>query len=58
MMRVVFGLVLAVLLSVPSLLDVTLSVAVWTLGHPPVLAFAAGVLWWPRLANAARGWGQ
>ncbi|MFF1685949.1 hypothetical protein [Streptomyces sp. NPDC058254] len=58
MMRVLFGLLLALLLSVPSLLDVVLTAVAYGLGHPPVVAFAAGVVAWPRIVSAVRGWGR
>lgn len=56
MMRIGFGVILAVLLTVPSLLDVVVATIAWAAGHPPVLAFTAGVLLWPRLAGAVGRW--
>ncbi|MEV5611518.1 hypothetical protein [Streptomyces sp. NPDC052225] len=54
MIRILFGLVLALLMAVPQLLDITMAAVAWTLGTPSVLAFAAGVLAWPRLARTVR----
>jgi hypothetical protein len=58
MMRILFGLLLAVLLAVPGLLDTVLAVLAWATGHPPVLAFIAGVLLWPRLTATAKRWAR
>lgn len=56
MMRVLFGLVLALLVAVPPLFDIVLAAATLAASQPPVLAFAAGVFLWPRLVRLVRGW--
>ena len=52
MMRFLFGAVLALLVVYPSLFAVVLTVV----SQPAVLAFAAGVLAWPRISRHIRGW--
>ncbi|MEU9285983.1 hypothetical protein AB0D57_14965 [Streptomyces sp. NPDC048275] len=56
MMRIVFGVVLALLVAYPPLFDIVLFGATMAASYPPVLAFAAGVLLWPRLARRVRRW--
>lgn len=56
MMRLVFGALLGVLVAYPALLAVVLAVVAAVVAQPAVLAFAAGVLLWPRIARAFRGW--
>jgi hypothetical protein len=56
MMRLIFGAVLGLLVAYPSLLAVVLAVAAAAVAQPAVLAFAVGVLLWPRIASAVRGW--
>ncbi|MFI1678819.1 hypothetical protein [Streptomyces sp. NPDC020607] len=56
MMRFVFGALLALLIAVPTLLSVVLAVIATVVMQPAVLAFAAGVILWPRLARTVRGW--
>ncbi|WP_371646472.1 hypothetical protein [Streptomyces mirabilis] len=58
MMRIVFGAVLGLLVTYPALLAIVLSVACVVLMQPVVLAFAAGVILWPRLARTVRGWAR
>jgi hypothetical protein len=54
MMRIIFGALLGVLVAYPTPLALLLGVA----AQPPVLAFAAGVLLWPRITRRIRGWAQ
>ncbi|QQC89851.1 hypothetical protein [Streptomyces alfalfae] len=56
MMRFLFGALLALLIAVPTLLSIVLTVIVAVATQPAVLAFAAGVIVWPRLARTVRGW--
>ncbi|MEV0639022.1 hypothetical protein AB0I77_29580 [Streptomyces sp. NPDC050619] len=56
MMRLVFGAVLGLLVAYPALLAVVLAVVGAVVSQPAVLAFAAGVTLWPRLARRVRGW--
>lgn len=56
MMRIIFGAVLALLVAYPALLSVVLAVVAAVVSQPAVLAFAAGVLLWPRIARTVRGW--
>jgi hypothetical protein len=53
-MRLLFGLLLALFVTVPALRDAALGVLV----SPPVLAFGAGVLAWPRITAAAKRWAR
>ncbi|QUI32453.1 hypothetical protein H9W91_17480 [Streptomyces alfalfae] len=52
MMRFLFGALLALLIVCPALLSVLVVIAT----QPAALAFAAGVIVWPRLARTVRGW--
>ncbi|MEU3441787.1 hypothetical protein ABZ755_15445 [Streptomyces griseoincarnatus] len=52
MMRLIFGALLALLVLFPVLRDTVLAVAT----HPAGLAFAAGTLAWPHIAQRFRGW--
>lgn len=54
MMRILFGLILALLVAVPALRDFALG----ALLSPPALAFGAGVVLWPRITAAARRWAR
>jgi len=56
MKRVLFGAVLGLLVAYPTLLAVVLAVATAVVSQPAVLAFAAGVLLWPRLTRTVRRW--
>ncbi|MFC8201294.1 hypothetical protein ACFUTV_38745 [Streptomyces sp. NPDC057298] len=56
MMRILFGLVLALLVAVPPLFDIALAATMLAASQPPVLAFAAGVLTWPRILRRLRKW--
>ncbi|WP_179200579.1 hypothetical protein [Streptomyces reticuliscabiei] len=56
MMRVLFGAVLGLLVAYPALLALALAVTVTVTVQPAVLAFAAGVLLWPRITRRVRGW--
>jgi ABC-type dipeptide/oligopeptide/nickel transport system permease subunit len=56
MTRLAFGAVLGLLVACPTLLAVVLAVVAAVVSQPAVLAFAAGVLLWPRLARRVRGW--
>jgi hypothetical protein len=54
--RLAFGAVLGLLVAYPALLAVVLAVVAALASQPLVLAFAAGVLLWPRIALRARRW--
>ncbi|MGI3230587.1 hypothetical protein ACRJ4B_49885 [Streptomyces sp. GTA36] len=56
MMRILFGAVLGLLVAYPALLAVVLAVTAAVVSQPVVIAFAAGVLLWPRIARTFRGW--
>jgi hypothetical protein len=56
MMRIMFGALLGLLVTYPALLAIVISIASVVLMQPVVLAFAAGVILWPRLARRARRW--
>ena len=56
MTRILFGAILGLLVTCPALLAIVISVASVVLVQPVVLAFAAGVILWPRLARRARRW--
>ncbi|MET7914444.1 hypothetical protein ABZU45_00635 [Streptomyces avermitilis] len=56
MMRILFGAVLGLLVAYPALLAVVLAVVAAVVSQPAVLAAAAGVLLWPRIARTVRGW--
>ncbi|MET7779585.1 hypothetical protein ABZU94_29815 [Streptomyces mirabilis] len=56
MTRILFGAILGLLVTYPVLLSIVLSIASVALVQPVVLAFAAGVILWPRLARRARRW--
>lgn len=52
MMRYLFGALLALLVLFPALLSALAAVA----SQPAVLAFAAGVILWPRIHSRIKGW--
>ena len=56
MLRLIFGALLGLLVACPTLLAVVLAVAAAVVSQPAVLAFAAGVILWPRIARRIRGW--
>lgn len=56
MMRLAFGALLGLLVAYPSLLSVVLAVVAAIVSQPAVLAFAAGVIAWPRITRRIRGW--
>ena len=56
MMRILFGAILGLLVAYPALLAVVLAVVAAVVSQPAVLAFAAGVLLWPRITRRMRGW--
>lgn len=56
MKRVLFGAVLGLLVAYPTLLAVVLAGIAAAVSQPAVLAFAAGVLLWPRLTRIVRRW--
>lgn len=56
MIRVLFGAVLGLLVAYPALLALVLTAVAALVAQPAVLAFAAGVLLWPRLTRRIRGW--
>lgn len=55
MMRIIFGALLGLLVAYPALLAVVLAVTAAALSQPAVLAFAAGILLWPRITRRIRG---
>jgi hypothetical protein len=56
MMRIIFGALLGLLVAYPPLASVVLAVAAAVASQPVVLAFAAGVIAWPRISRRIRGW--
>lgn len=56
MMRVLFGAILGLLVAYPALLALALAAVAAAVAQPAVLAFAAGVLLWPRITRRMRGW--
>ena len=56
MMRVLFGAVLGLLVAYPALLALVLAAVAAAVAQPAVLAFAAGVLLWPRITRRMRRW--
>jgi hypothetical protein len=56
MMRLIFGAILGLLVAYPALLAVVLAVVAALVSQPAVLAFAAGVILWPRLVRTVRRW--
>lgn len=58
MMRLLFGALLGLLVAYPSLLSVVLAVAAALVSQPVVLAFAAGVIAWPRITRRIKGWAR
>ena len=56
MMRVLFGAILGLLVAYPALLALVLTAVAAIVAQPAVLAFAAGVLLWPRITRRVRGW--
>jgi hypothetical protein len=58
MMRILFGAILALLVVYPPLFHLVLFGATAAASYPPVLAFAAGVLLWPRVARTVKRWAR
>lgn len=56
MIRLIFGAVLGLLVAYPALLALTVTAVTVAVAQPTVLAFAVGVLLWPRLTRRIRGW--
>ena len=56
MMRIIFGALLGLLVAYPNLLSSVLTVAAAVASQPVVLAFAAGVIAWPRITRRIKGW--
>lgn len=56
MMRILFGAILGLLVAFPTLLTVVLAVVAAVISQPAALAFAAGIILWPRIARTVRGW--
>ncbi|MDX3507347.1 hypothetical protein PV755_00160 [Streptomyces caniscabiei] len=56
MMRIIFGALLGLLVAYPSLLSIVLAVAATVASEPVVLAFAVGVIAWPRITRRIRRW--
>ncbi|MGQ4358883.1 hypothetical protein [Streptomyces sp. SAS_272] len=50
MMRLAFGAVLGLLVAYPPLLG--------AVAQPPILAAAAGIILWPRIARRIGGWAR
>lgn len=58
MMRVLFGLVAALIVAYPPLFHIVLFSATTAASYPPALAFTAGVLLWPRIVRAIKRWAK
>ena len=58
MKRLAFGALLGLLVAYPALLAVVLAVVATVVSQPAVLAFAAGVILWPRIARRTRRWAR
>ncbi|MCX4576545.1 hypothetical protein OHB41_25900 [Streptomyces sp. NBC_01571] len=58
MMRILFGALLALVVAWPPLFQLALFGATAAVSCPPVLAFAAGVLFWPRVARKIKRWAR
>ncbi|MFI5684674.1 hypothetical protein [Streptomyces sp. NPDC051636] len=56
MKPIVFGAIVGLLVAYPVLLAIVLSVTVALVSQPAVLALAASVLLWPRVARRVRRW--
>ena len=56
MMRIIFGLVLALLVAVPPLFGLAVTAGTAVVSQPPVLAFAFGLITWPHIARRIRTW--
>ncbi|MFF1702591.1 hypothetical protein [Streptomyces sp. NPDC058252] len=56
MMRILFGVLLALLVAVPPLFGLAVTIGTALATQPPVIAFAAGLYAWPRLARRVRRW--
>lgn len=51
LMRLIFGALLGLLVAYPALLTPVLTVVATAAAQPPVLAFAAGIVLWPRITR-------
>ncbi|MCX4699543.1 hypothetical protein [Streptomyces sp. NBC_01373] len=58
MKRIAFGAVLGLLVAYPALLALVLAAVAALVSQPAVLAFAAGVLLWPRISDRVRRWAR
>lgn len=58
MMRILFGLVAALIVAYPPLFHIVLFSATTAASYPPVLAFTVGVLLWPRIVRVVRRWAR
>lgn len=60
MMRIIFGALLGLLVAFPALGAILLAIvgtaAVAAATYPPLLAAAAGIWAWPRIARTVRRW--
>lgn len=56
MIRFLFGVLLGLLVAFPTFLEFVLDIVAAVVSQPAVLAFAAGVVLWPRLVRTVRGW--
>ncbi|MFJ8934190.1 hypothetical protein ACIRL0_00510 [Streptomyces sp. NPDC102365] len=54
--RILFGAGLGLMVAVPPLFDIALAATTLAASQPPVIAFAAGVVAWPRISRRVRGW--
>jgi hypothetical protein len=58
MKPIVFGAILGLLVAYPALLAVVLAVTAALVSQPAILAAAAGVLLWPRIARRVWRWAR
>jgi hypothetical protein len=56
--RLIFGAICGLLIAYPALLSIGIAIVGALVSQPAVLAFAAGVILWPRLACRVRRWAR
>ena len=56
MLRLIFGALIGLLVVYPALLAVVLGLVAAVISQPAVIAAAAGIWAWPRIARRIRGW--
>lgn len=56
MMRLIFGALIGLLVAYPPLLAAVLAVIAAAISQPAVIAAAAAIWAWPRIARTARRW--